>query len=157
MNHISYVFFTNFIKSVAYPSMAITDCKILYYIFRFADADITLEILSLGAYLGAENEWGETPIQHIEYETLKAHLDNCVIFDLSMPRHDKEFCIEFDVQSLVTFSLPFKKDPEIFVSGETLSKKKIVPDTEVKTAKRYDIVMYIKFQYICTEFILGNI
>ncbi|XP_050298679.1 transient receptor potential cation channel protein painless-like [Anthonomus grandis grandis] len=117
------------------------DCKNntpLHYAIRYGDKEITEELLSLGASLGAKNKYGIMPVQDIEPETLKQHLDNCVQFDLKSKKIEKEgFQVKFNYRSIIP---PYAKssfneqvtykDPE--AAGITASvQKSLVAETEV--------------------------
>ncbi|KAJ8927050.1 hypothetical protein NQ314_020537 [Rhamnusium bicolor] len=109
----------------------------LHYAIRYAESDKVEELLQLGASLGCKNKYDVMPIQDIEPELLKKHLDSCIQFDLKGKKFDKEdFTVTFNYRTLI----PPSKKVEYNVGFETsdpetnfnhIITQELVAETEV--------------------------
>ncbi|KAG5893578.1 hypothetical protein JTB14_028345 [Gonioctena quinquepunctata] len=108
----------------------------LHYAIRYGDSDTVLELLDLGASLGSKNNFGVMPIQDLEPELLKQHLDSCVEFDVKGKKDKEDFSITFNYRTLIP---PPRKlehrevsdisDPETSLSS--IVSQELVHETEV--------------------------
>ncbi|KAL1506300.1 hypothetical protein ABEB36_005690 [Hypothenemus hampei] len=109
----------------------------LHYAIRYADSKISEELLSLGASLGSKNVDGIMPIQDIDSDLLRRHLDNCISFDTNKQGlHKQSFQVTFNYSSLIppyVTERPKKNFMDLEAVGMNKSniQREFVAETEV--------------------------
>ncbi|CAH1159124.1 unnamed protein product [Phyllotreta striolata] len=100
----------------------------LHYAVRYGNAKIVEDILGLGASLGSKNRWGIMPVQNIEPELLKKHLDDCVQFDVNDKKDKEEFAITFNYRTLIPPGLEKagKSDPEAGTNEHLVHETEVI-------------------------------
>ncbi|XP_050296081.1 transient receptor potential cation channel protein painless-like [Anthonomus grandis grandis] len=122
----------------------------LMYALCFANSNIVLELLGLGAYLGSRNILENTPIKIIEPQDLKTHLNNSVILCEEFNRYDEEFKVTFKFDSLVQ-SISDTSDTEVvFAMTKSRGVKHLVAHPVVVSFitlkwRQYQMIFYANF------------
>ncbi|XP_066254102.1 transient receptor potential cation channel protein painless [Euwallacea similis] len=106
----------------------------LHYMIRYGSSESIEELLNLGASLGAKNNFNFMPIQDIKPELLEKHLDNCVCFNMTSAKTEKEdFEVKFNYRSLIPPYVKNCKPDKDLEAAKIISEfeKELVAETEV--------------------------
>ncbi|CAG9766862.1 unnamed protein product [Ceutorhynchus assimilis] len=119
----------------------------LLYAIWYHNETITKQLLSLGAFIGSKSNFGDTPMEYMDTETFKKHLDDSIIIKSNKKRNQPNFTVEFDVQCLIP---PYSNEPEDVEAASASALAPNVTDTEVlyHIAHSQDLQHFLKHPVI---------